>query len=49
MDRESAFLLALGMLIAASLAVGASGWILLIRDRRQARAIDHRADVTEGS
>jgi hypothetical protein len=49
MDRESAFLLALGMLIAASLAVGVSGWILLIRDRRQARATHHRADVTEGS
>jgi hypothetical protein len=49
MDRESALLLALGMLIAASLAVGASGWILLFRDRRLARAAHPRADATEGS
>jgi len=49
MDRESAFLLALGLLIAASLAVGVSGWVLLIRERRPARADHHRADATEGS
>jgi hypothetical protein len=49
MDRETALLLALGMLIAASLAVGVGGWVLLIRDRRLARAVHHRADVTEGS
>ena len=34
MDRETALLVALGMLIASSLAVGISGWMLLIRDRR---------------
>jgi hypothetical protein len=49
MDRESTLLLALGMLIAASLAVGVSGWVLLIRGRRPARAIHHRADPAEGS
>ncbi|HET9672164.1 MAG TPA: hypothetical protein VFQ40_04875 [Actinomycetota bacterium] len=49
MDRESALLLALGMLIAASTAVGVSGWVLLIRGRRPARAIHHRADPAEGS
>ncbi len=49
MDRETALLLALGMLTAASFAVGVSGWILLIRDRRPARSVDHRADATEGS
>lgn len=49
MVRETALLLALGMLIASSLAVGISGWWLLIRDRRQARAVPHRADATEGS
>ena len=49
MDRETALLLALGMLIAASLAVGVSGWVILIRDRRPARAAHHRADATEGS
>ena len=46
MDRETALLLALGMLIAASFAVGVSGWVLLIRDnRRPARAEHHRADA----
>jgi hypothetical protein len=49
MVRETALLLALGMLIASSLAVGVSGWLLLIRDRRLARAGHHRADATEGS
>ncbi len=34
MDRQSTFLLALGMLIAAALIVSASGWILFVRDRR---------------
>ena len=48
MDRETALLLALGMLIAASFAVGVSGWVLLIRDRRPARAVHHRADQAEG-
>jgi hypothetical protein len=49
MDRETALLLALGMLIAASFAVGVSGWVLLIRDRRPAGAVHHRSDATEGS
>jgi hypothetical protein len=49
MVRETALLLALGMLIASSFAVGVSGWLLLIRDRRLARANQHRADATEGS
>jgi hypothetical protein len=49
MDRETALLLALGMLIAASFAVGVSGWVLLIRDRRPARAEHHRADAAQGS
>jgi len=34
MDRESTFLLALGLLIAAATFVSASGWILYARDRR---------------
>lgn len=33
MDRQTTFLLALGMLIAAALAVGVSGWVLFARDR----------------
>jgi hypothetical protein len=49
MDRQSALLVALGMLIASSLAVGISGWVLLIRDRRPAPPIHQRADATEGS
>ena len=49
MDRESALLVALGMLIASSLAVGISGWVLLMRDRRSASPIHQRADATEGS
>jgi hypothetical protein len=38
MDRQTTLLLALGLLIAASLTVGVSGWILLVRDRRYAKA-----------
>jgi hypothetical protein len=34
MDRQSTFLLALGMLVVAALAVSVSGWILFARDRR---------------
>ena len=49
MDRESALLVALGMLIASSLTVGISGWVLLIRDRRSTRPIHQGADATEGS
>lgn len=38
MDLQTTFLLALGMLIAAALAVGVSGWVLVVRDRALARA-----------
>jgi hypothetical protein len=38
MDRQSTFLLALGLLIAAAAFVSASGSILLMRDRRAGRA-----------
>jgi hypothetical protein len=38
MDRDSTFLLALGMLVAAAAVVGVSGWVLFVRDRRLARA-----------
>lgn len=34
MDRQATFLLALGLLIAASAFVSASGWILFVRERR---------------
>ncbi|MGZ5291042.1 MAG: hypothetical protein ACXWEH_01795 [Actinomycetota bacterium] len=41
MDRQATLLLALGLLIAAAASVSASGWILFIRDRRDARATTH--------
>jgi hypothetical protein len=37
MDRQTTFLLALGLLIAAAAFVSASGWILFVRDRRAVR------------
>ena len=39
MDRQTPLLLALGMLIAASLVVSVSGWVLFARDR--ARHLRH--------
>ncbi|HLA91935.1 MAG TPA: hypothetical protein VJO36_00145 [Actinomycetota bacterium] len=39
MDRQTTFLLALGLLIAAAAVVSASGWILFARDRRAARVL----------
>jgi hypothetical protein len=44
MDRQAIFLLALGMLIAASLVVSVSGWVLFARDRAL-----HRAAVNAGA
>jgi hypothetical protein len=42
MDRQTAFLLALGLLILAAAVVSVTGWILFVRDRRAgvARAKD---------
>jgi hypothetical protein len=37
MDRQTTFLLALGLLIAAALVVGVSGWVLFARDRALAK------------
>lgn len=34
MDRQTAFLLALGLLILAAGVVSVTGWILFVRDRR---------------
>ncbi len=45
MTRQTTLLLALGMLIAAALAVGVSGWVLFVRDRALVR-IDHAPSVT---
>ena len=37
MDRQTAFLLALGLLILAAGTVSVTGWILFVRDRRADR------------
>ncbi|HET8526376.1 MAG TPA: hypothetical protein VFM81_07025 [Actinomycetota bacterium] len=37
MDRQTAFLLALGLLILAGATVSVTGWILFVRDRRAGR------------
>jgi hypothetical protein len=51
MDRQATFLLALGLLVAAAAFVSASGWILLARDRRAARAAvlspEHHQEAVE--
>jgi hypothetical protein len=36
-DRQTAFLLALGLLILAAATVSVTGWILFVRDRRADR------------
>ncbi len=41
MDRQTQLLVALGMLIAASLVVSVSGWVLFARDRALHRAAVH--------
>jgi hypothetical protein len=49
MDRQATFLLALGLLIAAAAFVSASGWILLVRDRRADRSALPGADSPDAS
>jgi hypothetical protein len=49
MDRQTTFLLALGMLIAAALVVSVSGWVLFLRDRALAKALPpHASDEHHG-
>lgn len=38
MDRQTTFLLALGLLIVAALSVGVSGWVLFARDHALVKA-----------
>ncbi|MEX2275032.1 MAG: hypothetical protein WEA10_05665 [Actinomycetota bacterium] len=45
MDRQSTFLLAMAMLIAAGAAVSAAGWTLFVRDRRSHRPAAATAGV----
>ena len=48
MDRDATFLLSLVTLAVAAIAVGVSGWVLFLRDRRATAAVtapaadDHR-------
>jgi hypothetical protein len=44
-DRETAFLLALGLLILAAATVSMAGWILFVRDRRAGRDERREAEV----
>ena len=45
MDRQTAFLLALGLLILAAATVSVTGWILFVRDRRAGRPDAGRAPL----
>ena len=46
MDRDATFLLSLVTLAAAAIAVGVSGWVLFLRDRRATAPVreEHRSD-----
>ena len=46
MDRDATLLLALGMLIAATAAVGVSGWTLVLRERRVVVGASHDAPAS---
>ena len=49
MDRDAILLLALGMLVLAAAAVGVSGWVLFLRERRVvavAEAVTPATDAT---
>ena len=46
MDRQTAFLLALGLLILAAATVSVTGWILFVRDRRASRATPRGAEAS---
>jgi len=48
MDRQTTFLLALGLLAAAAFTVGLSGWVLLVRDRTLARSGLARPSLSSG-
>ncbi|HEY7400750.1 MAG TPA: hypothetical protein VH989_07615 [Actinomycetota bacterium] len=45
MDRQTTFLLSLGMLVAAALIVSASGWVLFFRDRALSKADPSPSDT----
>jgi hypothetical protein len=48
-DRETAFLLALGLLILAAATVSVTGWILFVRDRRAGRDDRREAEISSST
>jgi len=48
-DRQTAFLWALGLLILAAATVSVSGWILFVRDRRAGRDDHREAEVSSST
>jgi hypothetical protein len=48
MDRQSTFLLALSLLIAAAAFVSASGWVLFVRERRADATTPEHHEAVEG-
>ena len=48
MDRQSTFLLALSLLVAAAAFVAASGWVLFVRERRAAATPSEHHEAVEG-
>jgi hypothetical protein len=47
-DRQTAFLLALALLIFAAATVSVTGWILFVRDRRAGRPDANRGPLPPG-
>jgi hypothetical protein len=46
MDRDATLLLALGMLVLAAAAVGVSGWLLFLRERRVVAGVAEATPAT---
>jgi len=47
MDRQTTFLLALGMLIAAAFVVGVAGWVLFARDHASHKSLVRGRPATD--
>lgn len=47
MDRQTTFLLALGMLIAAAFVVGVAGWVLFARDHASHKTLVRGGATTD--
>ena len=49
MDRQTTFLLALGMLIAAAFVVGVAGWVLFARDHASHKTLVRSRPTTDAA